>query len=141
MAKQAKKAPSEPNTKAKEKTPKNGEETQKKAGKGVFSVQGPKFGKERPQPTPEAKRLGWQKIREKRMLTASIIDHMFGGDGEPKQAFHDYMKHLMAHAKDGHQLAMKTVNNAIEQEITAVTFTDTEGNALPPVVINAIQPK
>jgi len=102
---------------------------------------GKRIGIDMPQPSPEAKRLGWQKIREKRMLTASIIDHMFGGNGEPKQAFKDYMKHLMAHAKDGHALAMKTVNNAIEQEITAVTFTDMEGNALPQVIIKPVKPK
>jgi len=136
MAKQAKNDQSKVNTLPNDKEAKNVVKTSKRkqpVTKSPFTATN--------QPSPEAKRLGWQKIREKRMLTASIIDHMFGGDGEPKQAFHDYMKHLMAHAKDGHQLAMKTVNNAIEQEITAVTFTDTEGNALPPVVINAIQPK
>ena len=141
MAKQAKNDQSKVNTLPNDKEAKNDQGTTKKPKIANITKNGPKFGIDRPQPTPEAKRLGWQKIREKRMLTASIIDMMFGGDGEPKQAFHDYMKHLMAHAKDGHQLAMKTVNNAIEQEITAVTFTDTEGNALPPVVINAIQPK
>lgn len=141
MAKQAKNDQSKVNTLPNDKEAKNEKKTTKKRGNPNILDIGKRIGQDRPQPTPEAKRLGWQKIREKRMLTASIIDHMFGGDGEPKQAFHDYMKHLMAHAKDGHQLAMKTVNNAIEQEITAVTFTDTEGNALPPVVINAIQPK
>lgn len=141
MAKQAKNDQSKVNTFPNDKEAKNDKKTTKTSNNPNIAKLGVKIGIDRPQPTPEAKRLGWQKIREKRMLTASIIDHMFGGDGEPKQAFHDYMKHLMSHAKDGHQLAMKTVNNAIEQEITAVTFTDTEGNALPPVVINAIQPK
>lgn len=93
------------------------------------------------QPSPESKKLGWQKIREKRMLTKSIIDMMFGGDGEPKQAFKDYMKHLLAHAKDGHPLAMKTVNNAIEEEVSKVALTDADGNALPQVILNAIQAK
>ena len=125
------------NTLPKVEKPNNGKKTAKRGNPKLAEVAGPKFSKEN-QPNPEAKKLGWQKIREKRMLTASIIDAMFGGDGEPKQAFKDYMRHLMQHAKDGHPQAMKTINNAIEDEVQKIAITDTEGNALPPVIIKSI---
>ncbi len=144
MAKQADNVVSKGNTLPEQKEGLNGAKndvkTTKKAGKGIPPKNPVKFDAKN-QPSPEAKKLGWQKFREKRMLTTAIIDKLFDGDGKPKQTFNVMMDRLIELYYEGNKTAMDTVHNSIEDQISKIAITDADGNALPQIIINPIASK
>ena len=66
------------------------------------------------QPDPEKIKLGWQKIREKRLLTQGIIAALIEADGTPKATLKEYYEALLSQAKLGNSKCVDVVNAAIE---------------------------
>lgn len=90
---------------------------------------GPKFSKEN-QPSPEAKKKGWQQLRAERHLSQAIIKEMLGDDGKPTDTFKDYIRSLVINAKDGNAKAIEAVNKFIEDDVQKIALTDPDGQAL-----------
>lgn len=72
------------------------------------------------QPSPEAKRKGWQELRKQRMLTQELIKLMIGKDGTPTATFRDYLKSLVVNAKLGNAKAIEAVNKCLEDDVTKI---------------------
>ena len=83
------------------------------------------------QPSPEAKKAGWEQWRKERHLTQSIIKEMLGTDGKPTDTFKDFIAALVGNAKAGNPKAIDVVTRCIEDDILKVAHTDGEGNDLP----------
>ena len=107
------------------------EKTTKKLPKNPFTgAEGNSFAADN-QPSPEAKRLGWEELRKRRLLTQGIIKELINDDGTPKDSFVSYFRALIDNAKMGNAKSIETVNKAIEDEVIKVAQTDTAGNDLP----------
>lgn len=109
----------------------------RKPAKPFTGVEGKKFSKEY-QPTPEAKRAGWQEIRAQRHLTQGIIKLMIGDNGQPTETFKDYLKALLTNAKLGNAKAIEAVNKILEDDILKIAQVDTQGNDKPNVNFNLV---
>lgn len=83
---------------------------------------GKPFTKEN-QPSPEAKKKGWEKWRKERHLTQEIIKQV--GEGTTLKS---YVKSLVVLAKKGNPKAIDAVNRCLEDDIIKIAQTDTEGN-------------
>ena len=121
------------NTLPKGKEPKNAEKTPKRkqpVSKSPFTSEY--------QPSPEAKKMGWQRLREQRLLTQNILKMYMDDNGLPTKEGKDLFKSLHENAKNGNAKALDIISKAIEDDVQKVAITDTEGNALPAVVIKAI---
>lgn len=90
------------------------------------------------QPPPEAKKLGWQRLREQRLLTQNILKMYMDDNGLPTDKGQDLFKSLHENAKNGNAKALDIISKAIEDDVQKIAITDTEGNALPPVIIKSI---
>lgn len=99
--------------------------------------EGKKFSKDN-QPTPEAKRLGWQEVRKQRLLTQGIIALMVGKDGTPTDTFKGYLKSLVDNAKMGNAKAIEALNKIMEDDILKIAQVDTQGNDKPNVNFNLV---
>lgn len=117
--------------------PKNGQKTAKRNPIHNLPKSGPKFSQEN-QPPPEAKKLGWQRLREQRLLTQNILKMYMDEKGMPTKAGEDLFKSLHENAKNGNAKALDIISKAIEDDVQKIAITDTEGNALPPVIIKSI---
>jgi hypothetical protein len=104
--------------------------TKKRPAKPFVGNEGVTFTKDN-QPTPEAKKKGWEELRKERHLTRSIIKEMLGEDGIPNEKFGSYIEALIKNAKAGNPKAIDAVNKCIEDDIIKVAATDTEGNSVP----------
>jgi len=80
-----------------------------------------------PQPTPEAKKAGWQELRARRLLTQAIIKEMFGDDGVESDSFKGYIKALVDNAKMGNAKAIDTINSGIEEQVVKTEVSVTKG--------------
>lgn len=80
------------------------------------------------QPSPEQKKLGWQKIREQRHLTQSILKEMLGNDGIPTESFKGFMQSLVINAKTGNPKAIDIISKCIEDDIQKVQQTNINYN-------------
>jgi hypothetical protein len=125
------------NTLPKGKEPKNDIKTIKKRGNPKLKDSAVKFTAET-QPSPEAKKMGWQRLREQRLLTQNILKMYMDDNGLPTKEGKDLFKSLHENAKNGNAKALDIISKAIEDDVQKVAITDTEGNALPAVVIKAI---
>lgn len=87
------------------------------------------------QPSPEAKKKGWEEFRKERHLTQSIIKMMLGEDGKPNDTFGEYLQSLVTNAKLGNPKAIDAVNKCLEDEIIKVAQTNTAGEDVPVIMI------
>lgn len=72
------------------------------------------------QPSPEAKKKGWEELRKERHLTQSIIKELIGDDGKPNVKFKKYVQSLIDNAEAGNPKAIDAVNKCIEEEIIKI---------------------
>ena len=86
------------------------------------------------QPSPEAKKKGWEEFRKERHLTQSIIKMMLGEDGKPNETFTGYLESLVRNAQLGNPKAIDAVNKCLEDEIIKVAQTNTAGEDVQPIV-------
>ena len=63
------------------------------------------------QPSPEAKKAGWQELRAQKLLTQMILKKMAEGNN-----LNEYVDSLLTNAKDGNAKAIDTINNGIEEQ-------------------------
>lgn len=63
------------------------------------------------QPSPEAKKAGWQELRAQKLLTQKILEEMTKGTN-----MNDYFQSLLNNAKEGNAKAIDTINNGIEEQ-------------------------
>lgn len=82
------------------------------------------------QPSPEAKRLGWQEIRKKRLLTQELIKELIEDDGTPKESFKAYLRALIQNAKDGNPKAIDAVNKILEDDVTKIELSGSVGTVI-----------
>ena len=85
------------------------------------------------QPTPEAKKKGWEEWRKERHLTQAIIAHLGKGNN-----FNDYIKSVVDNAKIGNSKALDIVSKCIEEDIIKVDHTVTALHSIDPTTIKAI---
>lgn len=83
------------------------------------------------QPTPEAKKRGWEEFRKERHLTREIIKMMLGEDGKPNETFNGYLNSLVKNAQLGNPKAIDAVNKCLEDEIIKVAATTAAGEDVP----------
>ena len=107
--------------------PKKGETTKKRPSKPFTGKEGVLLSKTN-QPTPEAKKRGWEELRRERHLTRSIIDKMLGTDGNPTATFKEYIESLIKNANSGNPKAIDVIANCLEDNIIKVAQTDKDGN-------------
>ena len=125
------------NTLPKVEKPKNDLKTTKKKGNPKIAEVGKRFTSDS-QPQPEAKKMGWQRLREQRLLTQNILKMYMDDNGMPTKEGKDLFKSLHENAKNGNAKALDIISKAIEDDVQKVAITDSEGNALPAVVIKSI---
>lgn len=77
---------------------------------------GVKFSAEN-QPTPEAKKKGWEKIRKDKLLTQEVVKMMFGDDGKPTKTFKGFMEKVVENANKGNSKALEILSKCIEDDI------------------------
>jgi hypothetical protein len=121
--------------------PKNEQKTTKETKRNKIENtkgKGVKFDSKN-QPQPEAKKMGWQRLREQRLLTQNILKMYMDDNGLPTKEGKDLFKSLHENAKNGNAKALDIISKAIEDDVQKVAITDGEGNALPAVVIKAIK--
>ena len=87
------------------------------------------------QPTPEAKKKGWEQFRKERHLTQSIIKMMLGEDGSPNETFKGYLDSLVKNARAGNPKAIDAINKCLEDEIIKVAQTNSAGEDVQPTLI------
>jgi len=80
------------------------------------------------QPSPEAKKRGWEELRKERHLTQSIIKEMIGEDGVITDTFTGFINSLIRNANNGNPKAIDVISRCIEDDIIKVAQTDSEGN-------------
>ena len=107
--------------------------TSERQKRGKKDLKGVKFTSTY-QPTPEAKKRGWEEFRKERHLTQSIIKMMLGEDGKPNATFFDYLKSLVMNAQSGNPKAIDAVNKCLEDEIIKVAQTTKDGDDIPQIV-------
>lgn len=107
--------------------------TVKRLKRGNPDIKGKTFTSEY-QPTPEAKKRGWEEFRKERHLTQSIIKMMLGEDGQPNETFNDYLTSLITNAKSGNPKAIDAVNKCLEDEIIKVAATNVAGEDVQPII-------
>ena len=72
------------------------------------------------QPTPEAKKKGWEEWRKERILTQSIIKRMIGDDGLFTDKHTKFIDSLLRLANDGNAKAIDVVCKCLEEEVIKV---------------------
>ena len=82
------------------------------------------------QPTSEAKKLGWEELRKRRLLTQGIIKELINDDGTPKDSFKSYFRALINNAKLGNSKSIETVNKALEDEDAIKIDVTSNGNTI-----------
>ena len=86
------------------------------------------------QPSPEAKKRGWEEFRKERHLTQNIIKMMIGENGVPNETFTGYLQSLVSNARLGNPKAIDTINKCLEDEIIKVAQTNTAGEDVQIIV-------
>mgnify|MGYP000920223690 CR=1 FL=1 len=71
------------------------------------------------QPSPQAKKAGWEQWRAKRMLTQKIVEKLTGG-----KKMDEYVDALFDLAKDGNAKAIETINKGIEDQVQQIELND-----------------
>lgn len=79
------------------------------------------------QPSPEAKKLGWEERRKQRLLTQSILEAITGVESNGEDKLKDYTNALIKLAKEGNAKAIDTVNKAIEDDIQKIQVSGSMG--------------
>ncbi len=97
------------------------ETTKKRPIKPFTGIEGKTFTSTN-QPSPKAKKAGWEQWRKERRLTQEIIKQI--GKGETLRA---YAKSIIDLAKSGNTKAIDTVNQSLEDNIIKFAQTDSEG--------------
>jgi len=65
------------------------------------------------QPSPEAKKAGWEEMRAKKLLTQKIVEKLTGG-----KTLEEYVEALYQLATiDGNSKAIETINKGIEDQV------------------------
>jgi hypothetical protein len=82
------------------------------------------------QPSPERKKLGWQEIRKKRLLTQELIKELIEDDGTPKESFKAYLRALIENAKTGNPKAIDAVNKILEDDVTKIELSGSVGTMI-----------
>jgi hypothetical protein len=105
------------------------DETPKKRPKVPFNGndRGQGFTSER-QPSPEAKKAGWEAKRAERLLTQKIIEKMTNG-----QKLDDYVEALYNAAVLGNAKAIDTINKGIEDQVEKM---EVKHEGTPPIQID-----
>ena len=109
--------------------------TPKKPRPIVGPTTGKRFSKDY-QPTPAAKRKGWEEVRKEKHLTKGIIDELIGKDGKPNASFKAYMRALVSLAKEGNAKAIETVNKCLEDTVITVEPPGGAGNEGYKITLN-----
>ena len=91
------------------------------------------------QPSPEAKKLGWQKLREQRLLTQNLLKLLLDENGIPTIDGMSFFQSLLTNAKGGNPKAIDVLVNSLEDQVTKTDIT-TNGSEIPPniVVVNTV---
>jgi hypothetical protein len=98
----------------------------KRPHKPFTGVEGKTFDSKN-QPTPEAKKLGWEERRKQRLLTQSILEAITGKQSDGTDKLKEYTNSLIKLAKEGNAKAIDTVNKAIEDDIQKIQVTGSMG--------------
>ena len=107
------------------------ETTGKPRGKVLSGKDGVAFSKEY-QPTPEAKKKGWEEWRRERILTQSIIKKMIGDDGLFTDKHTKFIDSLLRLANEGNAKAIDVVCKCLEEEVMKVSHSGTiNSNIIP----------
>lgn len=85
----------------------------KKPLRGV--IDGKSFTKDN-QPTPEAKKAGWDQWRKDRLLTQAIVKKMLGVDGKPTKTMAQFINKLVSNANKGNPKAIDVLIKSIEDQ-------------------------
>ena len=116
------------------------DETSKKPQKSVLNgaKDGVPFG-EQPQPSPEAKKLGWQKLREQRLLTQNLLKMLLDENGIPTTDGTSFFQSLLSNAKGGNPKAIDVLVNSLEDQVAKTDIT-TNGSEIPAqiVIVNSV---
>ena len=72
------------------------------------------------QPSPEAKKEGWEKVRQRRLLTQKMLKHLLGDDLNDEKNLDKYIKAIVKLAENGNPKAIETVNQCLEDDIKKV---------------------
>jgi hypothetical protein len=90
------------------------ETSKKRPLKPFKGNEGVTFSKEY-QPTPEAKRKGWQEKRAEKLMTQLFIEKLTGNKGE---ILDEVVESIITNAKLGNAKAIDVLINCIEEQIT-----------------------
>ena len=116
------------------------QETSEKPQRSVLkgAKDGVPFG-EQPQPSPEAKKLGWQKLREQRLLTQNLLKLLLDENGMPTIDGQSFFQSLITNAKGGNPKAIDVLINTLEDQVTKTDITS-NGNEIPAniVIVNSV---
>lgn len=115
-------------------------EHQKKPISRVYGVKDGKSFTTENQPSPEAKKAGWQELRKRKLLTQEIIKKLLGKDGNNLSGLEDYMDSLVKNAKLGNPKAIETINKAIEEEVIKISVTTVPLINIDPLNDTLIEP-
>jgi hypothetical protein len=72
------------------------------------------------QPSPEAKKKGWEERRKEQLLTKSILKYILGPNFDDDAKLDEYPEIIWNLAKDGNSKAIETINKALEDDIHKV---------------------
>ncbi len=99
--------------------------TKKRPAKPFNGSEGKVFSTDN-QPSPEAKKQGWEERRAQKLLTQKIIEKMTG------KPLDEYVDSLILNAKLGNAKAIDTINKGIEDQIEQ---SQVDHKGLEPIII------
>jgi len=99
--------------------------TKKRPAKPFNGSEGKVFSTDN-QPSPEAKKQGWEERRAQKLLTQKIIEKMTG------KPLDEYVDSLIINAKLGNAKAIDTINKGIEDQIEQ---SQVDHKGLEPIII------
>ena len=79
------------------------------------AIDGKPFTKDN-QPTPEAKKAGWEQWRKERHLTQAIVKKMLGVDGKPTKTMAQFITKLVSNANKGNPKAIDVLTKSLEDQ-------------------------
>lgn len=101
--------------------------TTKRPTKPFKGDEGVKFSSEN-QPSPEAKKAGWEQWRKERHLTQTVIKQLNKGN-----SLTEYVKSMVTLAKRGNPKAIDVITKCLEDDIIKIASTNSDGEDIPPL--------
>lgn len=69
------------------------------------------------QPSPEAKKRGWEELRKERLLTQNLFKALLDDNGLPTIEGKSFFESLVLNAKEGNAKAIDVVIKALEDQV------------------------